>query len=602
MAVAGIGVWKLGDIVSSTPRTESTVRLNAYNLPPPAGYSDASYGNDTALNGYIYSSAYMNRGMAYAGANDGMLHAFNLGTLNVTPSANTKATLTGAGLGNEAWTFMPTNVLPYLGYYADPGYGHLYFMDGNTTIVDASVGTCGAGTNYSDCPKDLSGSGSNWRTILVGGMGIGGASSDHDSGCATGNGGTCVRTPISGVGYSSYYALDVTNPNSPKFLWEFSDPGLGFATSGAAIVKISTRTDNKPDKSKNGRWFAVFGSGPTGPINTSHQFLGTSYQPLQVYVVDLNAAPPLQNGVNYWIINNVSDGDTTGPINNAFSGSMVNGSIDTDKWNINALGNYQDEAVYFGYTRKDENAGTWTKGGVLKLKTFEDPNPANWQLVKVLDGTGPITTGIARLQDRKNHNLWLYFGTGRYFFLKDDFVTNPAERLYGVKEPCYTVNDTLDSSCTQVRSMSDLTDQTNADQTVNKGWYISLDGVTTDSNNDTLGGERVITDPSALTNGAVFFTTYEPNNDFCQFGGASYLWAVKYDTGTQAPAAALIGKALVQVSTGEFKQIDLSSVFTDRNNRRMGTAMTGKPPTDPPPIISKSKNKPVKRILHMEEH
>ncbi len=80
------------------------------------------------------------------------------------------------------------------------------------------------------------------------------------------------------------------------------------------------------------------------------------------------------------------------------------------------------------------------------------------------------------------------------------------------------------------------------------------------------------------------------------------MWAVKYDTGTQAPASALMGKALVQVSTGEFKQIDLSSAFNDKFNRRMGTAMTGKPPADAPPIISKSKNKPVKRILHMQEH
>jgi type IV pilus assembly protein PilY1 len=136
------------------------------------------------------------------------------------------------------------------------------------------------------------------------------------------------------------------------------------------------------------------------------------------------------------------------------------------------------------------------------------------------------------------------------------------------------------------------------------GWYITLDSKNESDPNNILGGERAITDPVAMTNGAVFFTTYKPNNDFCQYGGSSYMWAVKYDTGTAAPSAALQGKALIQVSTGEFKQVDLSTAFNDSatHNRRMGTAMIGKPPTDPPPIVSKSGNKPVKRYIHIQEH
>jgi type IV pilus assembly protein PilY1 len=658
----GVGVWKLGDIISSTPRLQSTVRQNAYDLAKPSGYGDTSYGSAATHRGYIYNGgfttsggrtipSYLNRGKVYVGANDGMLHAFNLGILDVTASGDQKAKLSGSGLGNEAWAFIPTNVLPYLKYYADPNYSHLYFIDGNTTVVDASVGKPDACTStyYWDCAKDTStGNGTNWRSILVGGMGIGGASRDFSDSCMPGNGGTCVKSPISGVGYSSYYALDVSDPDLPKLLWEFSDAtGLGFATSGPAIVKISAKDASgkvcsqgdinvgctldsqcatgqtcidKPDNTKNGKWFAVFGSGPTGPIDTAgHAFKGTSNQPLKVYIVDLNATPPFSEGTNYWVKSTVYDASSSYTLDHAFSGSMVNGAIDVDRWNSSAAGNYQDDAVYFGYSQETTNlsgnwAGSWTKGGVLKLITFEDPNPGNWKLVKVIDGIGPVTTGIGRLQDRKNHKLWLYFGTGRYFYLQDDFAPASAERIYGVQDQCYrdgvtrtsgsiSPRDSLDPNCTVSAS---AVDQTAADQTtISNGWYINLD-LAHDSDPDPtkiLGSERVITDPVAMTNGAVFFSTYKPNHDFCQYGGLSYLWAVKFDSGTEAPKAALNGKALVQVSTGQFKEVDLSTAFVDTptHNRRMSTPMTGKPPTDAPPIVSTAGNKPVKRMLHIQE-
>ena len=71
------------------------------------------------------SNNYKNRGMAYVGANDGMLHAFKMGTLDVTPSGTTKATLTGDAilgnkLGSEQWAFIPQQRPPL------PALPHLY--------------------------------------------------------------------------------------------------------------------------------------------------------------------------------------------------------------------------------------------------------------------------------------------------------------------------------------------------------------------------------------------------------------------------------------------------------------------------------------------
>ena len=61
-------VWKLGDIVNSTPRIVSWIPLNTYH--------STTYG-DTTYNTFIGTSAYKSRGMVFAGANDGMLHALS---------------------------------------------------------------------------------------------------------------------------------------------------------------------------------------------------------------------------------------------------------------------------------------------------------------------------------------------------------------------------------------------------------------------------------------------------------------------------------------------------------------------------------------------
>jgi type IV pilus assembly protein PilY1 len=248
---------------------------------------------------------------------------------------------------------------------------------------------------------------------------------------------------------------------------------------------------------------------------------------------------------------------------------------------------------------------------VLRLVIGDDPNPNNWKLSRVVGDIGPVTSGISRLQDRKNHKLWLFFGEGRYFYNQDDMPS--SRRLFGIKEPCYNPSndnsdDIVDPTCTTtVPDGSNLASQTNYASPTSMdgmdGWTISMDGEDT---SNSLGAERLVTDPVAMTNGAVFYTSFKPTSDMCAFGGNSYLWAVKYDTGLQAPNDSLKGKALVQVSTGEFKEIDLQEIksvidSTTKGGRRLATPMTGKPPSDPPPILSKSNLKPVKRIMHIQE-
>lgn len=124
----------------------------------------------------------------YVGANDGMLHAFSATT------------------GDELWAFIPTAVRATMVKLADRNYGsnHRFFVDGTPVVADVYDG-------------------STWRTILVGGLGAGGM---------------------------SYYALDITNPNSPALLWEFSNTNLGYSFAQPVITKRS-----------NGTWVVALSSG-----------------------------------------------------------------------------------------------------------------------------------------------------------------------------------------------------------------------------------------------------------------------------------------------------------------------------------------------------
>jgi type IV pilus assembly protein PilY1 len=142
-------------------------------------YADAGYSSFVSTNS-------TRLGTVYAGANDGMLHAFNAAT-----DAN------GAG-GAELWAYVPTAVMPNLYKLTDKNYatGHQYFVDGSPNVGDAYFG--GA-----------------WHTILVGGLNEGGR---------------------------SYYALDVTNPTAPVLLWEFTDTNLGDTYGNPVITKLRNGT------------------------------------------------------------------------------------------------------------------------------------------------------------------------------------------------------------------------------------------------------------------------------------------------------------------------------------------------------------------------
>ncbi|MEO0228298.1 MAG: PilC/PilY family type IV pilus protein [candidate division WOR-3 bacterium] len=533
--------WKLADIVHSTPRIQSWVPLNDYY----DRYNDNSYDKftkDLQEDGKTLKTTkiYTDRGMVYVGANDGMLHAFYLGKLKLYPGTSSlKAELLDVSStydpGDEVWSFIPKNALPYLKYLMHPDYCHLYYVDASPYLFDASIGTDGCTeSNYWDCSKTTN----TWRTILIGSMNLGGACRNLGSTCTD-----CVKTPVSDIGYSSYFALDITDQENPKLLWEFSNPALGFSTSGPVVFRAGP-----PDK--NGRWFVMFASGPTGPIDTAaHNFLGKSDQNLKLFILDLKTGQ---------LLSTVDTG-----ITNAFGGSVVSSVVDLDD-------DYQDDVVYIPYSKWDSGTASW-KGGIGRFITnglsVGSPNFTNrWS--NVITTSGPVTSAPVFLRSKNKHELWMYFGTGRYFYKTDDLTGR--RRIYGIKEPCYSTTDNIDPTCTTTVSEESLSDSTSSiSSSIGNGWYINLDCAAGDTgctytSPSGYSAERVITTPLASPVGAVFFTTFSPTSDICGYGGSSYIWAVNYRTGGVAPSAALQGKALLQLSTGEIREIDLKTAFTDR--------------------------------------
>jgi type IV pilus assembly protein PilY1 len=413
-----------------------------YIKAPLQNYTDSGFST-------FKTSMASRTGMVYVGANDGMLHAFNATT------------------GKEAWAYIPSRVVSRLYKLADTNYAnnHQYFVDGTPTI----------GEVYGPCRSGITGCTSNeWRTILVGGLNGGG---------------------------KGYYALDVTDPATPIFLWEFTDTNMGYTYGNPKITKL-----------KNGNWVVLMPSGYNTADGNSHLY-----------------------------IRNAIDGTTTGlgasQIDTGVTGEMGRMdsralSPDTDNTSI---------AAYAGDTlghlwRFDINGDIGGSGfDAQRLVTLKDANGL----------AQPIT---AKPEMATVDGLTMvYVGTGKYLGVND--ITNTDyQTFYGVVDrsdstALVSPRDTGSNFVRQV--LTNGTCPTGAPATIcatgesvktstansvdwatNDGWYVDF----------LTAGERSVTDAS-LVLGTVLFTSITPTlptSDPCRnttAGGNSYLYALNYATG-----------------------------------------------------------------------
>ena len=228
--------FRLGDIVNAKPVTVGPPNYPFYDTYNP-GYA-------------TFKSQFANRkNVVYAGANDGMLHAFD-GTIgNVSPPS-----------GSELFAYIPSFVYggtssagtTGLASLGNPGFAHHYLVDATPGEFDIDLNrTSGA----SGDPK--------WRTLLIGGLGKGG---------------------------KGYYALDVTDPTSwtdeasvaAKVMWEFTDPRMGYSYGTPTVAK--TR--------KYG-WVVIFTSGYVNADGRGYFFV---VNPSNGVLLEAVATPPGTNG------------------------------------------------------------------------------------------------------------------------------------------------------------------------------------------------------------------------------------------------------------------------------------------------------------------
>jgi type IV pilus assembly protein PilY1 len=409
-----------------------------YIGPPPFSYSYPGYmGFKSAQSG--------REGTVFMGTNDGMMHAF------------------AGATGIERWAYVPSMVIPNMWKLADANYAtlHTNFVNGSPITSDICTANC------TDSASAV------WKTILVAGLNGGGR---------------------------GYYALDITNPNSPSLLWEFTTmSGLG-AQSGYDDDDVGYSFGHPVITRKaDGTWVVLVTSG----YNNTSPGDGKGY----LYVLNAGTGA---------IISKIGTGvgNTTTP-----SGlSHISG------WNDDSRGN-QVGYVYGGdlqgnVWRFDVNSNTAAvigNGSVMKFASlFSDSAGSTPQPIM----TRPVLGTIAGKRV-------VFIGTGKYLETSD-LTTTQVQSIYAIKDDDATSTLTNPRNTLVNQTLSNNTDGTatrvSSNNTVNfytgRGWYIDLPD----------SGERVNIDMQ-LVQGTLIVPTIVPSNTVCSPGGYGWLNYINYSTG-----------------------------------------------------------------------
>ena len=452
----------LGDIVNSAPVFVGAPPWRyPDNLEPSAPYS-----------AFVAANA-GRRKVVYAGANDGMMHAFD------------------AGNGEELFAYVPYGVFRNLVKLTDPTYGHLFYVDGTPSVVDAFFAT-------------------KWHTVLVSGLNKGG---------------------------QSVFALDVTNPeiteaNAKKaVMWEFTDqhdPDLGYTYSRPAVVKL-----------QNGKWAAIFGNGYNNTLADGH---ASSTGNAVLFVVDIETGAvisKLNTGVgmaqdpltslkrpNGLATPAVIDKDGDGMSDTVYAGDLF-GNMWKFDLSATSSGDWKvsnDGAPLFVAERDGKRQPITERPQVGR-----GPNGQGWV---ILFGTGKFMESsdrdVASLQVQSFYGIFdKATGTTGDIVPRTDLLQQTIiedttkswdEVITNPDGPPTTV-----SHSTPVRITS-----ANALTSGNRGWYIDLLPPKGPQ------GEMQVTNP-VLRNGRVVFTTLIPNSDLCGYGGRSWLMDMDALSGSRLP-------------------------------------------------------------------
>jgi type IV pilus assembly protein PilY1 len=520
-------VYKLGDIINSTPQILSNTAVNMYHFI----YRDWSYYE------YVQSETVQNREpVVFFGANDGMVHAVSIGKIKDLPLNERPdiAKLEGDYIGKELWAFIPKNALAYLQWYnIEDASCHVPKVDYRFQLTDAKIGE-----------------NDSWRTLLIGTMGFGGKS----------------ITVNNNTYSSSIFVIDVTDPLNSKFLWEEALPDHSLTLSFPSIVK------QKND------WYLAIGSGPLNP--SGNEFVTNP----KLYFYDL------KTGVKTIAIdipeNKVAVGDILSlDVDHDYNVDALvfgtYGSPNSTKGNLymlhirNGENNYIDisslgksnistllavnKPIFASITDAfDESNNLWLYGGTGRFLSQEDKADTSSQMIfgikinnDTWKGISPETIYESDLFNSTNIEVEADIQEVRCYCLGVD--TGLANFDFDTNS--YTCSYSSDCELVVTKTSAGVTtfsDQSGTKLSVNalgnyisnnyKGWKNYLDS-----------GERVYS-KQLLMGGLLDTIVFKPVNDLCSIGGTSYVVATDYKSGTATAQPSFLNESgTIEISYEENK-------------------------------------------------
>jgi len=381
----------------------------------------------------------------YVGGNDGMLHAFESAT------------------GNELWAFIPPMVLPKLHHMISPDANKsisIYGVDGSPITRDVFYG-------------------GQWRTILIAGLRAGG---------------------------KGYFALDITDPTNPLFLYGFEHDQTSTTVyywdstghrSQYSYADLALASNSAFDFTKLGeswstpmitllalpsgdrQWVAVFGAGYNSGTNTNY---GSA-----VFIIDL------ENGGH--ILKRIDLTDNPGGVANSVPSTVEFVTADTT-----SAATYKGAMVYL----VDLESKLWkinlTDQGTLYDKTLLFNSQGDRTNGRISWYTPTITLNA-------NKKLWLYYGTGDLTNLQQ-MTAGLGNHIYGIQDASFPL-----FTSTIAGTLPNLTNITPAASIcpsgADLGWYRTLDV------------NEKVTGKIAIYNETLFVSRYTPNiTNLCTPGTA----------------------------------------------------------------------------------
>ncbi len=542
--------WNLGMTTISGPSNRSDNLLGAvYHSsprvigPPSALTSDASYARfqsddacsaDCALSGGAACGACAPSGsllegrrplMMYVSTVDGQLHAFKVAASH-KDDPSPAATLSN----NEVWSFVPPYVLPSIGSMYPNTPANL--LDGRIAIRDIPLERTLTQAEDSNAP---------YRTVLVASGGIAG-------------------------GY--YFALDITRPEKPEFLWQLSTDAAGTPIFGNSAGEPAIGLIAYDDGSGVKEIAVAILPGGEGVPAGSPPPLGCPRQSTPDHI-DETTVPAFtpRTSVRCWAagpsksvtVVRLEDGEILQQFHYqpaAASPLLVAGSVvvdaDIDEPLLGAV-------AYPNGTGQVANRAylTGQDGGIYRIG-FSKPTPADWTFDLVFDayplGGDDNTNGqrvavLPSISTDKLGNTVLVFSTGD----QEEFrSTTTRNRVWSITD--FPVATGASSRQFHIES----------------NWYITdgtVSGKTTDLSNSGMEPGEKVTGPIATFGGVAYFSTVTPPpTDEACLVGEGRVWAVDYvGQSGKFPLPGFVG------TPGDFK-VDLPT-----GENPFGVAVTAEP-------------------------